>query len=164
MIIAASAQTALPTALDREAWQARVHRIARVSHDLVTKATTPLQSRPDLSGGFVLFRKAGPPQGAQNCTAEMPVQLMSPVSRAFPLAEHPKRQARLLPSSWIYPQVRGLFGWKTNAKQGFTGVVRRILGELRNSHRTRLSEFRVFGIQTNTGQFKLQESFHFFFF
>lgn len=37
----------------------------------------------------------------------MPVQLLSPVSRAFPPAEHPRRQARLLPSSWIYTQVRG---------------------------------------------------------
>lgn len=62
----------------------KVHGIARVRHDLVTKPPPPLQFRPDLSGGFVLVRKVGPPQGAQNFTAEMPVQLLSPVPRAFP--------------------------------------------------------------------------------
>ena len=62
----------------------KVHGIARVRYDLVTKPPPPLQFRPDLSGGFVLVRKVGPPQGAQNFTAEMPVQLLSPVPRAFP--------------------------------------------------------------------------------
>ena len=62
----------------------KVHGIARVRYDVVTKPPPPLQFRPDLSGGFVLVRKVGPPQGAQNFTAEMPVQLLSPVPRAFP--------------------------------------------------------------------------------
>ena len=39
---------------------------------------------PDLSGGFVLVQKAGPPEGAQNFIAEMPVQMLSPGPRGFP--------------------------------------------------------------------------------
>ena len=62
----------------------KVHGIARVRHDLVTKPPPPLQFRPDLSGGFVLVQKAGPPEGAQNFIAEMPVQMLSPGPRGFP--------------------------------------------------------------------------------
>ena len=62
----------------------KVHGIARVRHDLVTKPPPPLQFRPDLSGGFVLVRKADPPEGAQNFIAEMPVQMLSPGPRGFP--------------------------------------------------------------------------------
>ena len=67
--------------------------------------TTTALCRPAHDGGPALAVKAGLQQEAQNCTAEMHIELLSSVPVAFPQAQRSKVQAQTLLTLLKTPSV-----------------------------------------------------------